>query len=149
MGTSLRIPVAFDFQKMARLVRDLAKKSGKQVEFVMSGEDTELDKTVVDRIGDPLVHMVRNAVDHGLEACAEDRLRAGKPAVGRVEMRAFHKGGNIYIEIEEDGRGLNREAILAKGRERGLVPENETPGDREIYNLIFQPGFSTAAKSNT
>lgn len=147
MGTSLRmVPLRATFQKMARLVRDLAKKSGKQVEFAMAGEDTELDKTVVDQIGDPLVHMVRNAVDHGLEARVEDRRRLGKADVGRVELRAFHKGGNIYIEIEDDGRGLDREAILTKGRERGLIPEGETPSDREIYNLIFQPGFSTAKK---
>lgn len=147
MGTSLRmVPLRATFQKMARLVRDLSKKSGKQVDFVMAGEDTELDKTVVDRIGDPLVHMVRNAVDHGLEACAEDRRRAGKSETGRVELRAFHKGGNIFIEIEDDGRGLDREAILAKGRERGLIAEGETPSDRDIYNMIFQPGFSTAKK---
>ncbi|MCE5229429.1 chemotaxis protein CheA [bacterium] len=147
MGTSLRmVPLRATFQKMARLVRDLSKKSGKQVEFVMAGEDTELDKTVVDRIGDPLVHMVRNAVDHGLESDPADRVRAGKSECGRVELRAFHKGGNIYIEIEDDGRGLDREAILAKGRERGLIAEGETPSDREIYNLIFQPGFSTAKK---
>lgn len=147
MGTSLRmVPLRATFQKMARLVRDLSKKSGKQVDFVMAGEDTELDKTVVDRIGDPLVHMVRNAVDHGLEASAVDRAAAGKPDAGRVELRAFHKGGNIYIEIEDDGRGLDREAILAKGRERGLIAEGETPADRDIYNMIFQPGFSTARK---
>lgn len=145
MGTSLRmVPLRATFQKMARLVRDLAKKAGKQVDFVMAGEDTELDKTVVDRIGDPLVHMVRNAVDHGLEASGQDRLRAGKSESGRVELRAFHKGGNIYIEIEDDGRGLDREAILTKGRERGLIAEGETPSDRDIYNMIFQPGFSTA-----
>ena len=147
MGTSLRmVPLRGIFQKMARLVRDLAKKSGKQVDFVMAGEDAELDKTVVDRIGDPLVHMVRNAVDHGLEASAEERRRLGKSDCGRVELRAFHKGGNIYIEIEDDGRGLDRDAILAKGRERGLIGESETPSDRELYNMIFQAGFSTAKK---
>jgi two-component system chemotaxis sensor kinase CheA len=147
MGMSLRmVPLRATFQKMARLVRDLSKKSGKQVEFVMAGEDTELDKTVVDRIGDPLVHMIRNAVDHGLEACPDDRVRAGKNATGRVELRAFHKGGNIYIEIQDDGRGLDRDAILAKGRERGLIADGETPSDRDIYNLIFHPGFSTAKK---
>ncbi len=147
MGTSLRmVPIRSTFQKMARLVRDLAKKAGKQVEFVTTGEDTELDKTVVDKIGDPLVHMVRNAVDHGLESSVEERQKAGKSGTGRVELRAFHKGGNIYVEIEDDGRGLDREAILNKARERGLVRENEIPSDREIYNLIFEPGFSTAKK---
>ncbi len=147
MGMSLRmVPIRTTFQKMARLVRDLSKKAGKHVEFVMSGEDTELDKTVVDKIGDPLVHMVRNAVDHGLEATSEDRVRCGKPPIGTVCLRAFHKGGNIYIEIEDDGRGLDTEAILAKALERGLVREGNQLTDREIQNLIFLPGFSTARK---
>lgn len=147
MATSLRmVPIKATFQKMARLVRDLSHKAGKPVEFVMCGEDTELDKTVVDKIGDPLVHMVRNAVDHGLEASPAARRQAGKAEQGRIELRAFHRGGNICIEIEDDGRGLDREAILAKARERGLLREGETPSDREIYNLIFQPGFSTAKK---
>ncbi|MBM3288687.1 MAG: chemotaxis protein CheA [Candidatus Hydrogenedentes bacterium] len=145
MGMSLRmVPVRATFQKMSRLVRDLAKKSGKQVEFVTEGDDTELDKTVVDKIGDPLVHMVRNAVDHGLEASAADRAAVGKPASGRVTLRAFHKSGSIYIEIQDDGRGLDRDAILAKGRERGLVRDGEVLADREIFGLIFEPGFSTA-----
>jgi two-component system, chemotaxis family, sensor kinase CheA len=145
MGTTLRmVPVKSTFQKMARLVRDLAKKSGKQVEFAMNGEDTELDKTVVDKIGDPLVHMVRNAVDHGLEASAEDRRQAGKSEVGRVELRAFHQGGNIFVEVRDDGRGLDRDAIYNKAVERGVINEGDTISDREVYNLIFEPGFSTA-----
>jgi two-component system chemotaxis sensor kinase CheA len=145
MGMSLRmVPIRSTFQKMARLVRDLAKKSGKQVEFQTAGEDTELDKTVVDKIGDPLVHMIRNSVDHGLEPTTEERVKNGKPPLGRVELRAFHKGGSIYIEIEDDGRGLDREAILRKARERGLIREGETPPDRDTWNLIFEPGFSTA-----
>lgn len=145
MGTSLRmVPIRPVFQKMARLARDLAKKVGKQVEFVMTGEDTELDKTVVDRISDPLVHMVRNAVDHGLEADAPTRVAHGKPAAGKVELRAFHRGGNIYIEITDDGRGLDQAAILAKARERGVIGPSDVLTEREIYNLIFQPGFSTA-----
>lgn len=147
MATSLRmVPIKATFQKMARLVRDLSHKAGKPVDFVMSGEDTELDKTVVDKIGDPLVHMVRNAVDHGLEGSPAARRQAGKAERGRIELRAFHRGGNICIEIEDDGRGLDREAIVAKARERGLLREGETPSDREIYSLIFQPGFSTAKK---
>jgi two-component system, chemotaxis family, sensor kinase CheA len=147
MGMSLRmVPIRSTFQKMARLVRDLAKKAGKQVDFNSEGDDTELDKTVIDKIGDPLIHMVRNAVDHGLEASSEDRVRQGKPAAGRVTLRAFHKGGNIYVEIEDDGRGLNPEAILAKARERNLIAEGETLAEREIWNLIFLPGFSTAQK---
>lgn len=147
IGMSLRmVPIRATFQKMARLARDVARKAGKSVEFVMVGEETELDKSVVDRIGDPLVHMVRNAVDHGLEPDVTDRREAGKPDRGRVELRAFHKGGNVHIEIEDDGRGLDREAILDKARERGLVEAGETLSDREVFSLIFQPGFSTAKK---
>lgn len=145
IATSLRmIPIRQTFQKMARLVRDLARKAGKTVEFTMIGEDTELDKTVVDRIGDPLVHILRNAVDHGIETRAEERERLGKERVGRIELRAFHKGGNIHIEVEDDGRGLDREAILSKAREKGLAPLVEGLTDREIMALIFEPGFSTA-----
>ena len=145
MTMSLRmIPVRSTFQKMARLVRDLSKKAGKAVEFSMTGEDTELDKTVVDKIGDPLVHMVRNAVDHGLEASADERRAAGKDPAGKVELRAFHQGGNIHIEIADDGRGLNRDAIWRKALERGLVSEGDNLTDREVWALIFEPGFSTA-----
>ncbi|HOZ46091.1 MAG TPA: chemotaxis protein CheA [Candidatus Hydrogenedentes bacterium] len=145
MGTSLRmVPIRPTFQKMARLVRDLAKKSNKEVTFVALGEDTELDKSVVDKIGDPLIHMVRNAVDHGLEASEAERRKAGKDPAGRVELRAFHKGGNIYIEVQDDGRGLDREAILAKAEERGLVRADASLSDREVWNLIFEAGFSTA-----
>lgn len=110
----------------------------------MKGEDTELDKSVVDKMGDPLVHMVRNAVDHGLEANAADRTKAGKPETGRVELRAFHKGGSIFVEIEDDGQGLNRDLILAKAVERGIISDGEGMRDREVWNLIFEPGFSTA-----
>lgn len=145
LGTSLRmVPVRATFQKMARLVRDLSKKTGKAVEFHMAGEDTELDKNVVDQIGDPLIHMVRNAVDHGIEDSAADREANGKSATGHVTLRAYHKGGSIHIEIEDDGRGLNKEAILAKAVSRGLLKAGEVPPDREIFNLIFEPGFSTA-----
>jgi two-component system chemotaxis sensor kinase CheA len=147
MGTGLRmVPVRATFQKMARLVRDLAHKAGKNVEFVMTGEETELDKSVVDQIGDPLVHMIRNAVDHGIEATAEARRAAGKSAVGRVELRAYHKGGSIYIEVADDGRGLDRARILAKAREKGLVSPEAELSERETFNIIFMPGFSTAEK---
>ncbi len=147
VATSLRmVPVRSVFQKMARLARDLGRKFEKEIEFVIVGEETELDKSVVDIIGDPLVHMVRNSIDHGLEASAEERIKAGKPPVGRVELCAFHQGGSIHIEIKDDGRGLNREAILKKGCERGLVDDPETITDSEIWNLVFQPGFSTAEK---
>ncbi len=145
IGMSLRmVPVRPVFQKMARLVRDLSKKTGRKVDFVMNGEDTELDKNVVDKIGDPLVHMVRNSVDHGIEPDSADRVAAGKPERGRVELRAFHKGGNICIEIEDDGRGLDKAAILQKAVSRGLVREGENLSDRDIFNMIFEAGFSTA-----
>lgn len=146
MAMGLRmVPVRSTFQKMARLVRDLAKKTGKEVNFVTHGEDTELDKTVVDRISDPLVHMIRNSVDHGLEADGASRRAAGKPTAGTVKLRAFHQGGSIHIEISDDGKGLDREAILAKARERGLIADGgESLQDKEVWKLIFEPGFSTA-----
>jgi two-component system chemotaxis sensor kinase CheA len=143
VGMSLRmVPIRATFQKMARLVRDLSRKSGKKVEFNMSGEHTELDKSLVDQIGDPLVHLIRNAVDHGIET-PEERTASGKPATGQVALRAFHEGGNIFIEVEDDGGGLNRRAILNKARERGVIQDGEELSDEEVYNLIFRPGFST------
>lgn len=147
LGMSLRmIPVKGTFQKMARVVRDLAKKSGKDIEFVTHGEDTMLDKSVVDRIGDPLIHLVRNAVDHGIETNAGERVKKGKPKTGTVELTAFHKGGTIYIEIKDDGRGLCKDVILEKAKTKGLLREGHALSDREIYNFIFLPGFSTAQK---
>jgi len=145
MATSLRmIPVRSTFQRMARLARDTSKKLGKKIEFHTAGDETELDKNVVDQIGDPLVHMIRNAVDHGLEDTEEERVAAGKSPIGRVELRAFHKGGSIYIEIADDGRGLDRECILRKAAERGLVREDEKLTDQEVFQLIMEAGFSTA-----
>jgi two-component system chemotaxis sensor kinase CheA len=147
LSLSLRmVPVRTTFQKMSRLVRDLGRKLDKQIELELAGEETELDKTLVDQIGDPLMHMIRNSVDHGIEPTAEERTAAGKPACGRIALRAFHQGGNICIEIEDDGRGLDRGRILAKAHERGLIPEDKTPPDDEILQLIFHPGFSTAAR---
>lgn len=143
---SLRMaPLKNTFQRMGRLVRDLAKKLGKQFRFEAEGEDTELDKTLVDQIGDPLVHMIRNAADHGIESVA-DRLKAGKPAEGTIRLRAYHRSGNTYIELSDDGRGLHRETILAKAVEKGLVNANEQLADESVYDLIFAPGFSTASK---
>lgn len=145
MGTSLRmVPIRPVFQKMARLVRDLAKKQGKVIEFITLGDETELDKTVVEKIGDPLVHMVRNAIDHGIETDSAHRTAAGKPAAASVRLSAFQKGGNICIKLEDDGRGLNREAILNKARENGLIKDDAVLEDREVWQLIFEPGFSTA-----
>ncbi|MDA3960475.1 MAG: chemotaxis protein CheA [Planctomycetota bacterium] len=145
LATGLRlVPVHQTFQRMARMVRDLSRKLNKPLEFHMSGEDTELDKSVVDAIGDPLVHMVRNAVDHGLEATPEERERAGKPRAGHIKLRASHRGGSIYIEIQDDGRGLDRDTILAKARANNMLSDDSELADREVWNLIFEPGFSTA-----
>lgn len=145
MGTNMRlVPIRPVFQKMARLSRDLAKKSGKQVTFSMSGVETEVDKHLVDKIGDPLVHLVRNAMDHGLEDTPAEREKAGKSSHGRIELRAFHRGSTIYIEVEDDGRGLNRELIWAKAVERGLVKEDQVLSDHDLWQFIFEPGFTTA-----
>jgi len=133
------------FQKMIRLVRDLSKKSGKLVDLRMIGEDTEIDRTMVDEIYDPLVHMIRNAIDHGIED-SKSRKDAGKPETGLITLKAYHKGGNIVIEISEDGKGLDREQIVNKAVERGLICSGKNMSDHEIHNLIFQPGFSTAEK---
>ena len=137
------VPIRQTFQKMIRLVRDLAKKSGKRVQLQMEGEETEIDRNMVEEIYEPLVHMVRNAIDHGIEPPEERRAR-GKPEEGTVLLRAYHKGGNIVIEISDDGRGLDREKILKRAREQGLVAEGEELSDKEVLHLIFRPGFSTA-----
>ncbi len=146
MGLSLRmVPIRGTFQKMGRIIRDIAKKSNKDVRFELYGEDTELDKTVVDKIGDPLMHIVRNAVDHGIENSAKERIDAGKNETAVVEMHAFHKGGNIYIEVVDDGGGIDSDAILKKAIEKGIVDENTVIPEEEIIELIFAHGFSTAA----
>ena len=144
MGMSMRmVPIDPVFKKMGRLVRDLALTSGKQVELIIKGGDTEIDKGMVEKLGDPLVHMIRNSMDHGLEPAAE-RTAAGKSAKGTIELRAHHVGGNIHIDIADDGRGLNRPAIVQRAIERGLIPSADGMSDQDIYALIFQPGFSTA-----
>ncbi|MCC6508265.1 MAG: chemotaxis protein CheA [Pirellulaceae bacterium] len=146
MSLSLRmVPIAATFQKMNRVIRDVAKKLNKQIDFVTEGDDTELDKSVVDQIGDPLIHMVRNAADHGIEM-PDVRLAAGKAAEGTVRLRAFQQAGNIYIELSDDGKGLDRNRILSKAVERGLIQPDANLSEQEIYNLIFLPGFSTAAE---
>jgi two-component system chemotaxis sensor kinase CheA len=145
IGMSLRMmPVRPVFERMARLARDLAKKSKKKIEFSMSGEDTEIDKSVVEKISDPLTHMIRNAVDHGIESSPDERVKLGKSEAGHISLRAFHKSGDIIIEIEDDGKGLDKEAIIAKALERGIIENGQSLTDQEIYNLIFMPGFSTA-----
>jgi two-component system, chemotaxis family, sensor kinase CheA len=139
------VPVGNLFQKMARLVRDLCRKSGKQAELVTRGDDTELDRNIVEELADPLMHMVRNSLDHGIET-VEQRLAAGKSATAKVELRAAHQGGHILIEIADDGRGINRDAILRKALDRGLIQPGANLTDNEVFALIFEPGFSTAEK---
>jgi two-component system chemotaxis sensor kinase CheA len=137
------IPLKATFSKMARLVRDLARKMGKKVHFVTEGEDTEIDRNLVDIINDPLVHMLRNAVDHGIET-PEIRRQYGKAEYGTVALSAYHSAGNVIVEIKDDGKGLDREVIVAKAREKGLIDESRLLNDHEVFNLIFEPGFSTA-----
>ena len=140
------LPIKALFNKMGRVIRDLSKKVKMPIIFSFKGEDTELDKSIVDKLGDPLIHLIRNAVDHGIEDSIQDRLDAGKSKEGHIELRAFHKGGNIVIEIEDDGRGLNRKKILEKAVKNNLIPEGTTLNDDEILNLIFNTGLSTADK---
>ena len=136
------LPVDFAFSRFPRMVRDIASRLGKKVNLKTSGEGTELDKGVIEKIVDPLVHLVRNSIDHGLET-TEQRIAAGKPEAGTVTLSAAHQGGHIIIEVGDDGRGLDRERILGKAQERGIpVPEN--PTDAQVWDLVFAPGFSTA-----
>lgn len=128
---------------MKRLVRDLAQKSGKAIELATVGDETELDRNLVEEIADPLVHMIRNAADHGIEP-PEKRLAAGKPRHGTITLRAFHQGGSVVIEVRDDGAGLNRDRILAKAIERNLTRPGADLSESEIFSFIFAPGFSTA-----
>jgi two-component system chemotaxis sensor kinase CheA len=137
------LPIGFSFNRFPRLVHDLSRKMGKKIDLKLTGENTELDKTVLEKIGDPLVHLVRNALDHGLEL-PEVRLAAGKSETGTLELNAFHEGGSIIVEVKDDGAGLNKARILAKARERGLVSDGDVLTDDQIHNLIFGAGFSTA-----
>ena len=136
-------PVKSVFQRMPRLVRELAAQTNKQVRLVLEGEGTEVDKTVIERLGEPLTHMIRNAIDHGLES-TEDRLAAGKPAEGTVTLSAEHRGGRIIIEVGDDGRGIDRVRVREKAVQKGLISAGANLSDEEIDNLIFLPGFSTA-----
>ena len=143
---SLRmVPIKQTFQRMSRLVRDLAKKSGKLVAIELVGEETEIDRNMVDEIYNPMVHMVRNSIDHGLEL-PEERIGVGKPEKGLICLKAYHRGGCIVIEITDDGRGLNKERILAKAVQNGIIPGADGLTDQEICRLIFHPGLSTAEK---
>ena len=137
------LPIASIFNRFPRMIRDLGQRLGKKMQLKMSGDQTELDKTVLEKIGDPLVHLVRNAVDHGIEM-PDKRRAAGKDEQGTISLHAYHKGGNVIVEVSDDGAGLQRDKILAKARERGLVGADEELSDDKILNLIFAPGFSTA-----
>ena len=146
VSTSLRmVPIKQTFQRMSRLVRDLAKNAGKTISVEMVGEDTEIDRNMVDEIYNPLVHMIRNSVDHGVEP-PEERIKLGKPEKGLIKLKAYHRGGNIVIEIADDGKGLNKEKILQKAIKNGVINSNEVLSDSEIYRLVFVPGLSTAEK---
>ena len=136
------VPISFVFSRFPRMVRDLSQRLGKQVEIRMTGGETELDKTVLEKIGDPLVHLVRNSIDHGIES-PEQRQASGKDSRGTVHLHAYHRGSSITVEVSDDGGGLKRERILAKARERGLIGADELLSDQEVSNLIFLAGFST------
>jgi two-component system chemotaxis sensor kinase CheA len=137
------LPISFVFNRFPRLVHDLSGKLGKHVELKMSGEGTEVDKTVIEKMADPLVHLVRNSLDHGIESPAERRA-AGKPETGSIWLNAYHKGGNIVIEVKDDGHGLDTDRIHAKAMERGLITADARLSTEQIYELLFMPGFSTA-----
>lgn len=142
--TMRMVPVENVFNRFPRMVRDLSRELGKRVELVIEGAETELDRTVVDEIGDPLVHLLRNAIDHGLEP-VEERRQAGKPETGQVKLSAYHSGNHVIIEVSDDGRGINRDKVLRKALERGLITQREAEGltDEQVYNLLFMSGFST------
>ena len=137
------LPIGTTFAKFKRLVRDLSTELGKEVNFTTSGEETELDKTVIDRLGDPLVHLIRNSIDHGIES-PEERRAAGKPVEGTIRLRAEHSGAHVLISVSDDGAGLDTEAIRAKAIEKGLISPDAGLSEKEIFELIFAPGFSTA-----
>ncbi|HVX84751.1 MAG TPA: chemotaxis protein CheA [Phycisphaerae bacterium] len=146
LSMSMRmVPIAGVFQKMARLARDVSRKAGKEVEFVQIGSETELDRNVVEAVSDPLVHMVRNAIDHGMEF-PEDRVKLGKAREGKLTLKACHQAGNVVIEISDDGRGLPTDKILKKAIAAGVVKEGQELSEQEVFQLIFHPGLSTAEK---
>jgi len=138
------VQIGETFSRFRRIVRDVSRELGKEIELEIQGADTELDKTIVEKIADPLMHIVRNSIDHGIES-SEVRLARGKPATGSLSLNAFHESGSIVIEVADDGGGLDRTRILAKAVERGLVTAGADLSDAEVNALIFEPGFSTAA----
>jgi two-component system chemotaxis sensor kinase CheA len=143
---SLRmLPIGQAFQRVVRLIRDLSRRAGKQVELETFGEDTEVDKTIAEELADPLMHMIRNSIDHGIEL-PDARTAAGKNPTARIRLAAYHQGGQIVVELSDDGRGLDREKILKKAKQNGLILEDAQLSENEIFQLIFEPGFSTADK---
>src|SRR6185295_9517331 len=136
------VPISSVFSRFPRLVRELAQRLGKEAEIKVSGETTELDRGMIERITDPLTHLVRNAMDHGLES-PEARMAAGKPRTGNVQLTASQRGGSIVIQVRDDGRGLDRARILARAAERGMRIAPDAP-DADVWQLVFEPGFSTA-----
>ncbi len=146
ISMSLRmVPLKQTFQKMQRIVRDTAQATGRKVNLVLQGEDTEVDKTVLERLGDPLVHMIRNAVDHGIES-PEARLSAGKSDTGTIWLKAYHRSGNLIIEVKDDGGGMSAEKLKQKAIEKGVISPKAQLTEKECYQLIFAPGFSTKAQ---
>ncbi len=139
------IPVGLVFHRFTRPIRDIALELGKEVDLVVTGEDTELDKNIIDALSEPLMHLIRNSLDHGIEP-PEIRKAAGKPAAGKLTLNSYQSGNNVYVEIRDDGRGLDKKAIFNRGRASGVIADDQLLSDDEIYNLIFQPGFSTAEK---
>ena len=141
------VPVDSVFNRFPRMIRDVAKTLNKKVDLVISGAETELDRTVIDEIGDPLVHLLRNAVDHGIESVAE-RISSGKNETGTVNLRAFHSGNHVFIEVEEDGAGINHEKVLQRALKNGLITQDQAAKmtEHEIAQLLFESGFSTADK---
>lgn len=141
------VPVEQVFNRFPRMVRDLSKELNKKVNLEISGADTELDRTVIDEIGDPLVHMLRNSIDHGLES-GEERIKAGKPEEGTIRLRAYHSGNHVFIVVEDDGKGIDKEKVIAKAVDRGVIDEESAHSlsDQQVYDLLFSSGFSTADK---
>jgi two-component system, chemotaxis family, sensor kinase CheA len=141
------VPVEQVFNRFPRMIRDLAKELNKKIELIIEGAETELDRTVIDEIGDPLVHLIRNALDHGLETTKE-RIECGKPEEGKVVLKAYHSGNHVFIEVKDDGKGINREKVLNKAIERGVVTleDSQNLSDSQVYSLLFSSGFSTADK---
>jgi two-component system chemotaxis sensor kinase CheA len=139
------VPVEHLFRRFPRLVRDVGKQCGKDVALMLSGQETELDKSILDAIGEPIAHLVRNAIDHGLET-AEERQKTGKPAKGTVRLNAYHQGNHVVVEVSDDGRGMDPALILKKAVERGIVSGDEAAhlGSEKALELIFRPGFTTA-----